>query len=267
MKYDITILIPGIRTELWEGVYKSIERSFKGTFELVLVGPYELPASLQNKKNITFIKSFMSPIACRQQGLLAAQGDWICYAADDVLFLEGSLDRALSIVAQNNFDYKTVVVGKYLEDVDHIKTDNLLMRQDPYWSLSFHTGLKSILRPFMNNFYLINTGLVSRQLMFEIGGWDCQFEACAMACVDLSLRLQIYGCNPILQHEPIFQSTHLPGLMGDHAPIHNGQTQHDEPLFFQIWSNSRAINRAVISLNTWKLCPERWERRFGAAPV
>ncbi len=261
---NISVLIPGIRPELWLKVYNSIAASFSGTWEVIFVGP-NFPDNLSGAPNVKFICSMASPIICRQMALIEAKGDWICYAADDVTFIPGSLDRSFSIVTQQNFDYKTVVVGKYLEGISDTVKDNPLMRGEEYWKLWYHGGLHSILRSFMKDYYLINTGLISRQMMLEIGGFDCRFEACAMACVDLSLRLQIYGVNCILQDIPIFESTHLPGHAGDHAPIHDGQTQHDEPLFFQIWGALNAITRTKIDLDFWKTCPMHWERRFGAA--
>ncbi len=263
MRYDLTILIPGIRTELWMKVYRSAEAACTTkSWEIVFVGPTPPPETMSMFNNVKYIPSFSSPIACRQMGLIQSEGDWICYAADDVTFLPNSLDRAFAHLESKEMDYKTVVVGKYLEDVNEVKLDNALMRENPYWSLYYHTGLHSIMTPAMRDYFLVNTGLVSRKLMLEIGGWDCQFEACAMACVDLSIRLQNYGANCILQHEPIFTSTHLPGHTGDHGPIHDAQVQHDEPLFFKIWGDL-AGKRDVIDLNSWKLCSRRWERRFG----
>ncbi len=264
MTYDLTILIPGIRTDLWMKVYKSAQLACtKKSWEIVFVGPYPPPETMSMFNNVQFINSFSSPIACRQMGLLNARGDWICYAADDVEFCPGAFDVAFSIINENQNNPRTVVVGKYLEGISETNLDNPLMRDNPYWSLYYHTGLHSVLRPFMRDYYLVNTGLVSRKLLTDIGGWDCQFEACAMACVDLSIRLQNEGAQCLLQNEPIFKSTHLSGHAGDHGPIHDAQTLHDEPLFFDMWHKKENENRGVIDINSWKQCPARWERRFG----
>lgn len=262
---DLTILIPGIRTELWKKVHDSMKAAYSGSWEIVFIGP-SFPDNLSGAPNIQYIHSMASPIACRQMGLVNAKGDWICYAADDCTFMPGCFDRSFSILSQNRMDHNTVVVGKYLEDVDEVKLDNPLMRQDPYWYLNYHTGLNPILTSEMKDYFLINTGVVSRTLMYAVGGWDCQFEACAMACVDLSIRLQKYGAHCILQHEPIFKSTHLPMRTGDHGPIHDAQTQHDEPLFFKIWGDiARVKSRITVPLNNYEAYTGRWARRFGAA--
>lgn len=268
---DISVLIPGIRLPLWPEVYKSMERSFKGTWEIIFVGPNSPEEVLEQFKdihpdNIKFIQSFASPLICRQQALKAATGDYICYAADDVLFCENALDEAFVSLAGQ--ECMNLVVGKYLEGEGSQHPTNQVMRGNDYWYLRYHGFLHSTMDRFPGkNYLLINTGLIPRKLMIDIGGWDCQFEACAMGCVDLSLRLQIYGAQCRLQHNPIFFSSHLQAHAGDHAPIHDGQTEHDMPLFLEIWKRPESSNRTTIELDNWKHYPARWERRFGPAKV
>lgn len=268
---DISVLIPGIRLNLWPQVYQSLEKSFSGTWEIVFVGPYTPEEVLETFKeihpdNIRYIQSYASPLVCRQQALCAAKGDFICYAADDVLFCEKSLDEAFIKLA--GLDYMNLVVGKYLEGTGSQHPDNQVMRGDNYWHLKYHGFLHSTMARFPGkDYFLINTGLISRKLMIDIGGWDCQFEACAMGCVDLSLRLQRFGAVCHLQHNPIFFSSHLNGEAGDHKPIHDGQVNHDMPLFLQIWARPEASYRTSIELENWKHYPARWERRFGAVKV
>lgn len=274
---DVSVLIPGIRLQFWPQVYKSLEKSFSGTWEIVFVGPYtpeevlqqftdvHLFDSLNPPDNVKFIHSYASPLVCRQQSLITAKGDYICYAADDVLFCDKSIDEAfVTLAGKSPMD---LVVGKYLEGTGSQHPDNQVMRGDPYWYLNSHGFLHSTMARFPKNYFLINTGLIPRKLMIDIGGWDCQFEACAMGCVDLSLRLQIYGAQCHLQHNPIFFSSHIHGEAGDHKPIHDGQTNHDMPLFLKIWERPEALNRTTIELENWRHYPSRWERRFGKVAV
>ena len=136
------------------------------------------------------------------------------------------------------------------------------MDSDEYYSLKTHDFLK---RPMegLPDYLLLNTGLLSKKLMLEIGGFDCQFECCAMACVDLSIRVQNYGCKIIIQNEPIFRSSHLPGTQGDHAPIHNAQLTHDQPLFLYMYLNPVNKRRTTIPLGNWENTDSWWTRRFG----
>jgi glycosyltransferase involved in cell wall biosynthesis len=257
-KYAISVLMPSIRSALLPGVYASIANSFHGKWELVIVSPYPLPDVLKNKSNIVYIEDHGSPIRARQIGLERARGDYICYAADDVLFYKNALDLAYGKLALAH--YNDIVLGKYCEGSEA----NPYMRSDIYYLLSHHALLTETMSriPGGDKYWLLNTGLVSTHLMKLIGGFDCRFEACAMACVDLSIRLQNFGAEIIVQNEPFFHSTHLPGVMGDHEPIHVAQTTHDIPLFMDIYKEG-GNNRQIISLDNWQSAPDWWTRRFG----
>ncbi len=254
--YAISILMPSIRNPLLVGVYNSIAHSFSGQWELVIVSPYPLPDELKGKKNIVHVLDHGSPIRARQIGIEHARGKYICYAADDVLFFKNSLDLAYAKIAE----YDTIVLGKYCEGQEV----NPYMMSDLYYRLNHHAPLTEIMSriPGGENYWLLNTGLISTELMKEIGGFDCSFEACAMACVDLSIRLQNFGVDVIVQQEPFFHSTHLPGLMGDHGPIHVAQTTHDMPLFAEMYKGD-GVGRTKIDLDNWKKSPDWWTRRFG----
>ncbi len=255
--YDITVLVPTIRPHLLEDLYNSIANSFHGSWELVLVGPYDLPPIMAEKSNVQYIKDFGSPIRSRQIGLIASKGDYICYAADDCTFIPDAMDQTFKLIKDK--DYKTVVLGKYSEG----RPNNYETLQDEYYKLAYHNPHKALMHKMGKDYYFINTGLVSRQFMLELGGFDCEYEACAMACCDLSVRMQNAGAVVILQKGGLFNSTHLAGHLGDHGPIHDGQIDHDQPLFYNTYWNSANYGRTVIPLDNWKNSPERWSRRFG----
>lgn len=257
MSVQISVLIPSIRPTLLEGVYDSINKSFSGKWELVLASPYPLPDALKDKTNIIYIEDHGTPIRGRQRALIAATGEYICYAADDVVFYPNALNIAYESLKDK--DYKTLVVGKYMEGEE----ENPFMQSDEYWKLYTHDPLKPIIPDGKRHYLLINTGLISRKLMLEIGGFDCKFEACAISCVDLSIRLQNYESKCILQNEAFFYATHLPGGQGDHGPIDRGQVMHDQPLLQAIYLDHRSKYRAAIDVNNWEKTSDYWERRYG----
>lgn len=257
MNPKISILIPSIRPHLLEGVYNSISKSFSGEWELILASPYPLPKSLSDKTNVVYIKDDGTPIRGRQRALLAATGEYICYAADDVTFYPNALDIAYSKIKDKN--YKTIVLGKYREGEEV----NSFMDTDSYYFLMTHDFLKPIMMNIPRDYKLLNTGLMSHKLMLEIGGFDCKFEACAMACVDLSIRVQNYGCPIIIQNEPFFYATHLPLHLGDHGPIHTAQVTKDQPRFLSMYMDERSKYRTVIDVNNWEQAESWWIRRFG----
>ena len=115
MKYDLSVILPGIRVDRWNDLYKSFKESFHGKGEMIIVSPYDLPENLRNEKDIKLVHSFRSPSACYQIAHEASSGKWISWSADDCTYLPNSLDNAFEIIKNNNFDPKTIVTAKYLE--------------------------------------------------------------------------------------------------------------------------------------------------------
>jgi len=254
MKYDLTILVPGIRVRYWHNIYSSIEYGFSGTWEMIFISPYELPPYL-NKPNVKWIQDWGSPIRCQQRGLCEAQGKWITWGADDGYFLLMGLDIGFYILKEHNMDYKTVVMGKYIEGNKYIEH----MKGNYYYDLNLHQAsqAKHIPKPC----YMLNVGLISRKLLNEFGGWDCRFEACPMAYNDLAVRLQLSGIKFVLQNELMFSCSHTPDKAGDHMSVNDAQIENDIPLFKKKYNDGGSPFR--IDINNWKDAPERWERRFG----
>lgn len=281
MKYQLTVLCPGIRTKNWLRLYDSIAAAFAYSWEIIFIGPYELPPELRDKENVTWIEDWGSPIRCQQIGLLAAQGVFTTWAADDGFFLPDSLTvaykkffdgafpseehlkRDLSLVLdfENTgiaFDHKKLVMGKYQEG--QRKDDS--MEKDWYYILSNHDSMK--MPGVIKGWYMLNVGLVPTKLLLEVGGWDAKtFEVCPMAYNDMALRLQRLGVKFIIQDEMMFSCSHLPGHAGDHGPIHDAQVYRDEPAFVDIYWGDDYSTRIFIELDNWKLAPDRWGRRFG----
>lgn len=253
---DITVLCPGIRTENWQKLYNSIDQSFTiGTWEIIFISPYLLPDVLE-LDNVKIIKSMASPIVCQQMGLVEAKGDYITWAADDGVFVPGALDIAHNLSGKKD---NTIVMGKYIEGGND---GAMCMAGDDYYILNKHDGS---LLPHHNNTWMLNVGLVPRQMLLGIGGWDCRFEVCPMAYNDLAVRLQNDGVEFIIQNEIMYTCDHMPGETGDHKPIHNAQIKHDQPLFRSIYCRKDSVERKAIPFNNYKDQPERWIRRFGSA--
>ena len=62
MKYQLSCLVPGIRTKNWLRLYHSISTAFMFSWEIIFVGPYDLPEELKGFDNVKYIKDFGSPI-------------------------------------------------------------------------------------------------------------------------------------------------------------------------------------------------------------
>ena len=52
MKFDLSIVIPGIRTPNWASLYESAEKACKKyTWEMIFISPFDLPEELKEKDN------------------------------------------------------------------------------------------------------------------------------------------------------------------------------------------------------------------------
>ena len=262
MKYDLTVLVPGIREPLWQRLYDSIDKAFRLSWEMVIIGPYKPSEELLSKENVQYIEDWGTPIRSQQIGLTQARGEWITWAADDGEYYPDSLDVGFAKLSDDNMDYKSLVMGKYYEGSEG-KT-NPGMAGNDYYRLSFHHGndFKYLPRQAL----MLNVGIVSKKLLYEVGGWDCQFEVCPLSYNDLAVRLQRHGVKFIVQNEMMYHCSHMPGHEGDHGPIHDGQTLHDAPLFAKMYNDESIVERICIPLDNWKNAPEFWSRRFGEAP-
>lgn len=253
----LSVLVPGIRVNNWGRLYDSIGEACKNhQWEMIIITPFDLPEELASRKNVGYIRSWRSPIACQQKGLCHATGEYIAWCADDGTCLPNSFDKALSLVREK--DYKHVICGKYLEG-----DEPTLMVTNWYYRLYNHDGCR--LPGVPQDATMLNCGIITRQLLIELGGWDAErFEVCPYAYNDLAIRALLYGASFEIMDDVMFKCSHLPGHEGDHGPIHDAQTDHDEPIFKGLYQ--RPNDRIKIELNNWENTPERWERRFGHAP-
>lgn len=250
--YKLSILLPGIRPGNWKRLYDSICESYSGSWELIIISPYELPHNVRFH-NVKWIKSWRSPTASQQIGLLEATGEYITYAADDGVFLPGAIDIAMKSLEGTT---ETVVCGKYNEGAPNSK-----MLEIEYYHVWNHEGTRCKYMP--KDCLMLMVAIIPRSILMEVGGFDCKFEALPMSFVDLSIRLYNRKCKFIFQAEQMFSCGHMPGVSGDHKPINDAQIFKDEPMLKIIYSREESQKRINIDINNWKNTQERWLRRFG----
>lgn len=260
--YDLSILVPGIRTKYWWKLYDSIHQSFSGKWEMVFVGPKAGPDDLMDRDNVTFIEDWGTPIRCQQIALIKSKGKWITWAADDGQYYPEALDIGYVKLKQNGFNPMKLVMGKYCEgsirNFEH-------MNDIKYYILRTHTPKDY--RYISPSYYMLNVGIVSRETLMNLGGWDCKYEVCPMAYNDLAVRLQDSHVDFLIQNEMMFHCTHMPDRTGDHGPIHDAQKEHDEPMFKEFYEYGFPYEgmkgSPVMDIDNWKKAPSHWERRFG----
>ncbi len=255
MSYKLSVLVPSIRPQNLLRLYDSILSACSYDFEMVVASPFPLPDDMKFD-NVKLVHTMRAPLAAQQEALTHASGEYISWASDDGYYLPGSIDISFRLLEGK--DYKTVIMGKYQEG--ERKNDH--MEKDDYYILNNHHGSQAYFLP--ENMFMLNCGIISRQILLELGGWDSKnFWVCPIGYNDLAIRLQKYGCKFIIQQEMMFECSHMPGETGDHGPIHRIQVFRDEPMYKEIYNHPYFSKRLAINIDNWKESPAVFENRFG----
>ncbi len=238
-----------MRQDRWQKFYESIERSFHGTWELILVGPYK---PLFEKSNMIWIEDWSHPVRCQQRGLLAAQGDYVTFSWDDAIYHEDMLDKAWDILKEHNFHSKIAVISKFLEG--EVKHDWAF--DDNFSLIGTHIGAQA--RGIPDTFLIQNTGMTSRKEIMELGGCDCRFQIMALGVLDLSVRLQANGVKMVMQQGCVLDCTWEIG--GEHRIIEDTYTMYDKPLYKHKYHKD--LTDIHVDPENWKKAPDVWKKRF-----
>lgn len=263
-KYDVSILMPAIRTHMWKSMYDSILSSCKRySFELVLISPFDLPEELSSFENIKLIKDFGCPSRCAQMGIEYCEGELLFHCVDDAIFLEDATDLAIDLYKQK-CGKKDVVNMRYREGSNFSGGT-----WDPnFWLAHYHQELRQKGIPPLFKISLHH--LMSLEYFKELGGWDCRFEYINHSLHDLMFRVQEDGGKLFDSETDVTNCNHFIGRTVDHAAIHDAQTYFDAPKFYEIYGHKEhaARERIKIQFDNWKQQPEYWVRRFkGTKPT
>lgn len=244
----LTIIVPGIRTHLWEEFCKSVNKSCKDySFEIIFIGPF-LPTSNILKDNVFFINSYSPVPVCIQKASLLAKGEFICHAVDDSLFHENALDECVSIA--NRIGNKDSLSLTYVENTNEMTSlEKWSVANNPeFWLSNIDKSWITFVQPMMR------TGR-----FFELGGFNCEFEYSNHCHHDLAFRLQKTNGKIYIPNFTVSTASHMPNRTGDHGPIHDCQTTTDLDKFKNLWS--KEIN-PIIDYDNWKIKDKVWKRRF-----
>ena len=258
-KPDISIILPAIRQDNWDKLYDSILLACKKyTFELILCGPLPLTEKLQLLENVKYVKDLGCPTRASNIAGLLAEGKLITWIADDGVMLEDSLDLNIELLYSMGDFYKNVVIVKYFEGPDGTKKDEQL---DSYFYV-WNTVIRSPYVP--PRWVTFNNPIMYRKFYDEMGGLDVSYESCPMAHIDFGIRCQVAGAKTTISPTPFLDVGHMPEETGDHKAIHRSQKNFDEPLIIKKYHNPNwpVDNPLVLSIDTWKLVPSKWLRRF-----
>lgn len=259
MKPILSILLPSIRKERLEAFYITLLQSaMKYPFELIIVGPNELPVSLQCHKNIKCIRDFGSPSRAQAIALLLAEGEIVTWLSDDALLFPNSIDTHIDLLKSMGTNIKNVVVSKYREGSEGSDARNK-NHPDEYFKLK---GSPVATKYLNNDWWLFNIAFIYREFIEQLGGFNCNFEGTWVSHTDLAIRAQRAGAVVKMSETPCMVTDHMPGASGDHGPIDACQTQHDIPLFLKMYDCPS--QEEPINMMHWKKYESVWSRRFNA---
>jgi hypothetical protein len=268
---NLSIVVPTIRTHLLEDLYQSFCDSCNShSFEVIFVGPFDIPDTLRKKKNVKYIKDYGQPSRAAQLGLVEASGDLFCWVTDDCFCYPNTLSETIEFYTKNCID--TDIVGmRFFENPEHYKNikegatvdrnpeRRLSDHPDHYWFAKSSYPYLPAVKPEWGTACLF---MSKTHHVKMYGGWDCQWEHLNHATHDLLFRMQNQGNRFFLTEYDVFVANWYEGTSQDHAPVHYGQLTHDVQLFNQVWTNP-FNGRQRVNLNNWQDVSEIWERRFG----
>lgn len=260
-KPNLSIIVAGIRNYNWVKLYESIQKSTSDSFEVIFVGPQDVPVELKSYLNIKYIRDLGSPTRCAQLGATLCEGEFLAWAADDGIVCPNIFDSIMQCFRDMEDKYglteKNVVVTKYTEGSGEG------MEYDYYYKLN-RAFPKS---PYVNDdWWIFNSAIFYRSYFDKLGGWDCRFATPTCSHGDLAIRTQRDEANVYMLDKSFIHCEHLKDTDGDHAPIHCSQAYYDMPLYEKIHNDPNNINRINIPLDNWKNAPPIWSLRFEITP-
>jgi len=248
--YELSVFMPTIRTHLHEAWLSSLEDSCnRHKFEVVLCGPFEPPAAVLQKENVTWIKSFASPTVCAQMAMLACKGDYLLHLVDDALFVSNSISDEMDKITS-----QSVVGLRYNEGQGHTGTELENERWVAGHAYDDWDGID-------NSWKLCGLFIIPKALIIKYGGFDCIFEYFSNALTDLLFRIQ--NTDPAidfyLSKRVICSVDHMPSMTGDHGAMHMANNK-DVGIFRSFWHLT--TDRSTVDINNFNNNEKIWSFRF-----
>ena len=259
-KPELSVILPSIRSDRLKKFYESFCEATKRPFELIVVGPDPLPKELESFRNIKYARDFGNPTRAQNIALLLAEGSIVTWQADDAVMLPGAVDANLDILYEMGEDPKNVVVAKYQEGQEG-SPDREKQHADSYFTINAGPAAS----PYIpGHWWLFNVAFMHRLFLEALGGFDASFEGTWTSQTDLAIRAQAAGANVKMSGIPCMICDHMPGSSGDHKPIYECQTFHDEPLLHSTYRdpNWPKTRPPAVDVMNWKNAETVWKRRF-----
>lgn len=262
----ISIILPSIRSQNLIRWYQAADLACQNhKWEVIIVSPYDLPAELDFKKNIKYLKSDRNPTVCKQTGILLAAGEFLFNTTDDALLKPHSIDDMVNLWETEKLQPFDIINGRYREgalDVNTLEPLNNLPPELPseYWNTYHHQSLRL---PGINPEWKISLHFFMKLATFyDIGGLRCEdYQYSVFPILEMCFRLQFYGGRIIDTKNEVSWCSHLPNNDGDHGPIASAMIE-DERIFQKRWQSNIYARNLRKDYDDWKTQDFKWSRRF-----
>jgi hypothetical protein len=252
-KYDISVIVPGIRVEAWPEFYKQLQASAgKYSFEFIACGP-NLPSDFfQDKKNFRFIRDYGHPSRCFQLSAQFAEGHFLCFIPDDAIVEVGALEECISFMYERrDCDGMTL---KYSEGVNFTGNQH---EDDSYWVGRTHPDQRC--PAVKEGWKIAPCFLYNTQTFLNLGGIDCRFEHINFNTHDFAYRLQSLGGVMYNSPSRVFRANHV----ASGSQIAAAHWENDCPLFTRLYNATSNKDRIFINYDNWRNADSFWKRKYG----
>lgn len=255
----LSVILPSVRPFLLEKFYASLLGACTNlSFELIVISPYDLPKSLKTDSRVRLILDKGSPSRALQIGLVNAQGDYITTISDDSIMTANAYTDAVQ-----KFETMSPVNNRMLVLAFREGSIGEFVRNNEYhfFQAWYHKDLQ--VGGFPKNTPMALQFIMDKQLLLDIGGWDCLNYQCGnWGGHDMTGRLMNKGVVFEYMQGHANQNTWAPGIDGlynDHRPVWES-SEHGMPVFKAMWAQPNT--RINIDLDNWKQAPAVWKLRF-----
>jgi hypothetical protein len=251
--YDLSVIVPGIRTGSWDTLFEHMQHACKRySYELIFSGPYPLTDKLQKEKHVKYIKNFGSPTRAYHLGTLLAEGRFLTHIADDSHLYPDSIDASIDLLLANNPD-KDIISMRYVESPGHSSQGFDLS----YWQSATHPDLHA---PGVNKDWKISlVPLMALARYHELGGVDCGYEHTNLNMIELGYRNYKDGYKVLLSTTQVQNCDFELDRTIESHPVIAAFHANDRPRFWSDWKDdSRSIK---IDIENWRESDVIWKRR------
>ncbi len=182
---NISFIGPSHRTHLWKPFFESIIT--KANFEVVFVSDIEpKKEEIPQDSRFKYVISPVKPGQCFEIAYRISKGTHIIWTGDDFMYSPYALEH-LSTMYKSFHDHKVIIACNVYQDGHSARHEHVV--------------------PWDNKIRLTTTGLISKQVIDEVGGLADKTFVCGHWDVDLMMRIyanggRLFECPTAIAYEP-----------------------------------------------------------------